>query len=490
MPDWPAEGNGASGADIHQPSVKGTIIATSGIRGTFFDFIDDPWKHVGREEESARFLQDGLLVVEDGLIVAFGPFDEVSPLHPDLDVTEIRGRIITPGFIDGHVHVPQTRALGAFGEQLLPWLIDTVFPEEARYSDREYARAGSDRFLENMLAGGTTTVQAFTTTSTVAVEEFFEAAARRDMLVISGVTGIDQFAPEGSTSTPEEFYDDSKAMIAKYHGKGRNRYAITPRFALGASDELLKACQRLKKEHPDLWVNTHISENPLEISNLLLAHPDCTDYLGVYEKYELVGPKFSGGHAVWLSDNEFGRLSDSGGAVVFCPCSNLFLGSGIFRLAKATDPDKRVKMSFGTDMGGGNRFSMIHVLDEAYKVGMLGNTLLDGTTNRITQDLAAAERSKLSPYRAFWSVTLGGAEGLYIDDQVGNFEVGKSADFVALDWNAGPSAMPWHQSLFFGEAGPTTMAEAAHALFSVMMVGDDRNVDETWVSGVRLYKKA
>jgi guanine deaminase len=147
-------------------------------------------------------------------------------------------------------------------------------------------------------------------------------------------------------------------------------------------------------------------------------------------------------------------------------------------------------MSFGTDMGGGNRFSMIDVLDEAYKVGMLGNTMLDGSTNRVTQDLAQSERSKLSPYRAFWSVTLGGAEGLYLDDRIGNFEVGKEADFVALDYTAGPPAMAWHQELFFDSSGPSTMEEAANALFSIMMVGDDRNVDETWVSGVRLYKKA
>jgi guanine deaminase len=146
-------------------------------------------------------------------------------------------------------------------------------------------------------------------------------------------------------------------------------------------------------------------------------------------------------------------------------------------------------MSFGTDMGGGNRFSMVDVLDEAYKVGMLGNTLLDGSTNRITQDLAQSERSKLSPYRAFWSVTLGGAEGLYLDDRIGNFAVGKEADFVALDYNAGPPAMRWHQELFFDAAGPATMEAAAHALFSIMMVGDERSVDETWVSGVRLYKK-
>jgi guanine deaminase len=464
-------------------------MAVTGIRGTFFDFIDDPWKHVGSEHTAARFLVDGLLVIDDGTIVAFGDYDEVALQYPGLDALVISDRIIMPGFIDGHVHVPQTRVLGAFGQQLLPWLNNTVFPEEARYKDRAYAREGSERFFENVLAGGTTTVQAFTTASPVATEEFFEAASRRNMLVIGGVTGIDLFAPEGSTSTPEEFHADSTAMIEKYHGTGRNLYAITPRFALGATEELLEACRRLKEEHPDVWVNTHISENPAEITGVLQANPDCTDYLAVYEKYGLVGPKFSGAHGVWLSDDEFARMSESGAAVVFCPCSNLFLGSGMFRLGKATDPDSRVRMSFGTDVGGGNRFSMLSVLDEAYKVGMIGSTLLDGSTNPITQDLAQSERSKLSPYRAFWSITLGGAEGLYLDDRVGNFDVGKEADFVVLDYNAGPGAMTWHQEQFFDEAGPRTMEEAADALFGIMMVGDDRNVDETWVAGVRLYKK-
>ncbi|WP_164738400.1 amidohydrolase family protein, partial [Aquabacter cavernae] len=173
---------------------------------------------------------------------------------------------------------------------------------------------------------------------------------------------------------------------------------------------------------------------------LLGLHPDCSDYLGVYEKYGLVGPKFSGGHGVWLSNDEFDRMSKKGAAVVFCPCSNLFLGSGLFRIGRATDPNSRVRMSFGTDMGGGNRFSMLNTLEDAYKVGMCNNTLLDGSVNPALQNQAEAERNKLSPYRAFWSITLGGAEGLYIDDVLGNFEPGKEADFVALDWNAGPAA--------------------------------------------------
>jgi len=459
------------------------------IRGTFFDFIDDPWKHVGHEETSARFHPDGLMIIEDGKIKAFGPYDQIFPKYSGVSITHVKERLILPGFIDGHIHVPQTRVLGAFGQQLLPWLNKWVFPEEKKYKDRAYAKEGTRGFFENLIASGTTTCQAFTTISPVATEEFFEVATRRNMLVLGGLTGMDRFAPPDSMSSAEDFYKDSKRLIEKYHRKGRNLYAITPRFALGATPDLMKACQRLKQEHPDCWVNTHISENPSEIRGVKEFH-QCQDYLAVYEKYGLVGKKFSGGHGVWLSDAEFRRVARADASITFCPLSNLFLGSGLFRLGRATDPDHRVRLSFGTDMGGGNRFSMINVLDEAYKVGMVNNTLLDGSVDPRWEDPEESERNKLSPYRAFYSVTLGGAHGLYIDDRVGNFEPGKEADFVALDWEGGQRAMVWHGSLLAGKKGPTTMQEATDLLFSIMVIGDDRNVDETWIMGKRAYKRS
>jgi guanine deaminase len=456
-------------------------VSTLGIRGAFFDFVDDPWKHVGSEQEAARFHRDGLLVIEDGRIADFGPWTSTSKRHRKLKVTEIADRLILPGFIDGHIHFPQTRVLGSFGEQLLPWLQKWVFPEELKYRNRAYAREGARNFFDNLLASGTTTCQAFTTSSPVSAEALFDEAARRNMRLIAGLTGIDRMAPDEFLNTPAQFYKESKRLIGRYHRKGRALYAITPRFALGSSRELMQACQRLKHEHPDCWVNTHISESPSEVEQMRQAYADCADYLGAYEKYGLVGPKFTAGHGVLLTDDEFRRFAQSGAAICFCPCSNLFLGSGLFRLGRATDPASRVKLSWGTDVGGGNRFSMLNVLDDAYKVGMVNNTALG--------DTAEAERNKVSPYRGFWSITLGGAEGLYIADLVGNFEPGKEADFVALDWNAGPAAQRWRQSLGAGKKGPRTMEEAADLLFAVMMVADDRAVAETWVMGRRLYKK-
>ena len=212
---------------------------TCAIRGSFFDLLDDPWQHLGREAEAARFIRDAMLVVREGIIADFGPFAEVLQRHPDLEVTHLAGRLILPGFIDGHVHFPQVRVLGAYGSQLLDWLQTWVFPEELKYRDRDYARAAAERFFEALLAGGTTTCQAFTTSSPVCTEEFFEEAARRNLRVIAGLTGIDRFAPADYLISPEDFHNESKRLIARYHRKGRNLYAITPRFALGCSGEML-----------------------------------------------------------------------------------------------------------------------------------------------------------------------------------------------------------------------------------------------------------
>lgn len=458
------------------------------IRGTFFDFIDDPWKHVGQEQRAARFERDGLMVVKDGKVADFGAFDDVSKRHPGLAITHVEDRLILPGFIDGHIHFPQVRVLGAYGNQLLDWLRTWIFPEEKKYADREYARAAAGRFFDAMLAGGTTTCQAFTTSSPVSTEELFDEAARRGARIITGLTGIDRFAPDDYVISPKEFYKETRRLIETYHRKGRNLYAITPRFAVGCSEEMMDGCKRLKEEYPDCWINTHISENPSEIRTARDLYPDCADYTQVHEKHGLLGPKFTAGHGVWLSNDELRRFAKAGAAVSFCPLSNLFLGSGLFRIGRATDPEARVRLSLGSDMGGGNAFTLIRALEEAYKVGLCNNTMLDGSVNPREMDAAEAERNKLGPYRAYYLATLGGAHSLYIDDIVGNFDIGKEADFVVLDWNAGQHAMRWHQSLIT-DGAPNTMDEAAALLFGIMACGDDRNIDETWLGGRRAYAK-
>ncbi len=458
------------------------------IRGTFFDFIDDPWKHIGNEQKSARFYADGMLVIEDGIIKAYGSYDKISSQFPGIETTHIKDRIILPGFVDGHIHMGQTRVLGVYGQQLLGWLLEGIFPEEKKYSEPAYAKEGAKHFFDDLLAGGTTTCQAFLTHSTVCTDAFFTEASSRDMLVIGGLTGIDRFAPEGSFDSADNFYKDSKKMIDKWHRKGRNLYAITPRFPLGCTHEMMDCCGKLKKENPDVWVNSHLNENPKEIKDTNAHH--CTaDYLAVFEKYNLVGPKFTGGHSVWTSDDEYKRLSKAGGSVCFCPLSNLFLGSGLFRLGKVTDPEHRVRFSLGCDIGAGNKFSILNVLDEAYKVGMCNNTMLDGSVNPRDFDAAEAERNKLSPYRAFFSATLGGAQALYLDDRIGNFDPGKEADFVVLDWTSGQKAMEWQTSMLVGPEGLKDKEQAASLLFSIMILGDDRSVDQTWIMGKKAHQK-
>jgi guanine deaminase len=460
-----------------------------GVRGGILDFVDDPWNVPGHSDDAARFLPDGLLVISDGKVKECGPYSTVSSKYPNLKVTSYTNRIIMPGFVDGHIHVGQTRVLGAYGEQLLPWLLEWIFPEEIKFKSNDYAHEAINHYFDNLLSSGTTTVQDFGTGFESATEVYFDEAGRRNMRVICGLSGMDQRCPQELVTTPDSYYDASKRLIAKYHRHGRNLYAITPRFAYGASPELMAVMGKLHKEFPDCWINTHVSENPTETKSAAAYH-HTKDYLGCYEKYGLVGPKFTAGHGVWLSDDEFNRLSKAGASVSFCPNSNTFLGSGLFRIGKATDPANRVRMTFGTDMGGGNSFSLINVLNQAYKVGMMNNTMLDGSVDPRWHSDSEAERNKLNAMRSYYSLTLGGARGLYLDDVIGNFNPGKEADFVVIDWNGGPPATKWHQSLICGDKAPQNVDQAAKLLFGVMALAtDDRSVDETWVYGKRLYKR-
>ena len=457
-------------------------------RGTFLDMVGDPWQ-TEDDSETARFVQDGLLVIENGKIKDFGEYEALKGKYPNVEVVTFENRLIVPGFIDGHIHFPQTRVVGAYGNHLLEWLQNSIYPEESKYSNPAYAQEGAEKFFDYLLANGTTTVQAFLTSSDESVQAFFDGATKRNMRVIGGYTGIDMHAPDYYKDTPEKFYKLSKKNIGKYHMKGRNLYAITPRFAYGSDKKELEMAQKLKKECESCWVNTHLAETPDEYYGVMEMYPDATDYLAVYEEFGLVGPKFSGGHSIYMSDDAFRRLGESGGAAVFCPASNLFLGSGLFRIGKATDPDQRVRLALGTDMGGGNYFNMFQVASEAYKVGMLNNLVLQGGLDPRQKDLKQAQRNKISPYRGFYLLTLGGAHALYLDEWLGNFEPGKEADFVVLDLDAGPDYMAWHQSLYGGPGAPKTKDDAAKKFFSLIAFGDDRNVDKTYIAGKLAYEK-
>lgn len=436
-----------------------------GIRGSFFDFVRDPF--FAEEKESIRFIPDGLLIIEDGKIKVFGTYESMREKYGDLKITSHSGKLIMPGFIDCHIHYPQTRMVAAYGNQLLEWLNASVWPEEIKFRNKEYARQVASFFLDEMLRCGTTTVQSYTTTFPDSVDAFFEEASKRNMRVIAGLTGIDRKgqAPDDYRDTAESFYVNSKKLIQKWHGKERNLYAVTPRFAAGSTEQQLRRAGELRKQHPDVYVNTHLSENPSEIRLVAKLFPMCTDYLNVYERFGLVGPRCNFGHAVHLSDSEFERLSRAGASIAFCPSSNLFLGSGLFKIGKAKSSRTPVRVGLGTDVGGGNNFSQLLVLKDAYKVGML-------------QDY------KISAFKGLYLATRGGADALYLEDKLGSFDPGKEADFVVFDVMATPE-------LAFRNQSPEirSLDDLAFKTFGLMMLGDSRAVCATYVAGKRLYEK-
>jgi len=439
-----------------------------GIRGAFMDFVNDPFLHT--ETESVRYQPDGLLVVEDGKIKAFGAFAEVKAKYPGIPVTVFpAGQLITPGLIDSHVHYPQTRILGAFGNTLLEWLNVSVWPEEMKFRDKGYARTVAKLFIDDLLRHGTTSAQIFTTTYPDSVDAIFEEASSRNMRVIAGLTGIDRKgqAPPEFLDTAESFYQNSRKLIAKWHGQGRNLYAVTPRFAPGSTKEQLQRAGDLLREFPGVWLNTHLSENQNEVALAHELYPESTDYLNIYERFGLVGPRFTGGHGVWLSESEFARLSKAGAAIAFCPSSNLFLGSGLFKIAMAKEASRPVRVGLGTDMGGGNYLSLLQVLGDAYKVGML------------------QQGFKIGAFRGFFLATRGSAEALYLDDKLGTFDPGKEADFAVFDLRANPTMAARNDT-----SEIRTLDQLGFKAFGLITTGGDgREVVATYVAGKRLYAR-
>ena len=435
------------------------------IRGTFLDFTKDPFYNDDRE--SVRFTQDGLLILEGGRVKDLGRYADLKAKYGDLETVSYPDLLIVPGFIDCHVHYPQTRVVAAYGNQLLEWLTATVFPEEVKFKDPVYAREVASFFLDNMLRRGTTTVLSYTTTFPQSVDVFFEEASRRNMRVIAGLTGIDRrgFAPDGYIDTAESFYRDSKALYRKWHGKGRNLYAVTPRFAFGCTDEMLKRASELYRELPGVYVNTHLSENRSEVAGVKTRFPDAASYLDVYDRAGLVGPRCVFGHSIYLNPAEFRRITDSGAAIAFCPSSNMFLGSGLFRIGEAKSRETPVRVGVGSDVGGGDNFGMPAVLKDAYKVGML-------------QD------DRLSAFKLLYLATRGSAEALYLEGRIGTFDPGQEADFVVLD----PMATA---ELASRNRGPElrSLDEVAFKAFGLIMLADDRAVAATYVAGKKLYER-
>jgi guanine deaminase len=431
------------------------------IRGSFLDFVADPF--FVAESESVRFIPDGLLVVENGLIQAFGPYESLVDQYADLDITAYPGKLILPGFIDIHVHYPQTEMIAAYGAQLLEWLHQYTFPTEAKFKDADYARRMANFFLEELLRNGTTTALVLTTIFPQSVEVLFEEAQRRHMRLIAGQVLMSRNAPDFLLTDAPVAYGQTREQIQHWHGRDRLLYAITPRFAITSTEEELMLAGKLKQEFPDVYVHTHMSENVKEVELTAELFPNSRDYLNVYEHFGLVGHRSVFAHGVQLDDSAFERLSQADGAIAFCPTSNLFLGSGLFRLGKAKSVDAPVKVGLATDVGGGTSFSMLKTMSEAYKIMQL-------------------QGESLSAFQAFYLATLGGAQALDLDKQLGNFDQGKEADFIVLDLQATPLMALRNAT----EA--TSLEDLAHNLFGLMILGDDRAIQATYIAGEPAYR--
>lgn len=420
------------------------------VRGTLVDFLDDP-QVAG--SAALRHLADGLLVIRDGLIERIGPAEKLlAQLPPGTPVCDRRGAILMPGFVDAHIHYPQTDVIASHGKQLMDWLKTYTFPAEGRFADIDHARRVAGFFLDELLRNGTTTAAVYATVHQHSAAVLFEAAQARRMRLLTGKVMMDQECPPYLRDTAASSYADSAALIERWHGRDRLEYLVTPRFALTSSRQQLMFAARLLDEYPGVRLQTHIAENYTEIRLVAEMFPDSRDYLGVYEDFGLVRPGGLFGHCVHFDASAWARMAGAGAVAVHCPTSNLFLGSGLFDIDAARVAGARVALA--TDVGGGTSFSMLQTMNEAYKVAQMGGhafTAQDG----------------------FYLATLGGARALGLAARIGNFEPGKEADFVALD----PAATP---ILAYRSALAATIDER---LFALMMLGDDRAVAATWVLG-------
>lgn len=423
------------------------------FRAPIYHCLADPGE--AGDASATQYFDDGLLVVDDGIIVAIGDAANLVIEYADVPLEAFPDKLIVPGLIDCHVHFPQVDIIASYGERLLDWLDRYAYPCEMRYGDAAYASAAAGFFLDELLRNGTTTAAVFATVHPQSADAIFSAADARNMRLIAGKVLMDINCPGELQDTPTSAYEDSKQLIERWHGKGRLGYAITPRFAITSSEQQLAAAGRLASEYPDTWVHTHLAENQAEIDEVAGQYSWSSSYLNVYDHFGLLRERSVFAHCLHLDDEDRALMSEKGGAAAFCPSSNLFLGSGLYDLRKMGAANLRTGLA--SDVGGGTSLSMLRTMGEAYKVLQLQQ-----------QNLPAA--------RALYLATLGAAAALRLEDKIGNLLPGKEADFILL--NAKGSGMSARRL-----AGTQTPEEL---LFALMMLGDDRHIAATFVSGQRV----
>ena len=414
------------------------------------ELLSTPGDPASGDPDAVAHQADGLLVVEDGLVVDRGDYHALAPRYPDLDITAFPGRIIAPGFVDSHVHYPQAEQIAAYGSQLLDWLDRHIYPAEAAFADSGHGCEKAELFLDELLRNGTTSALVFATVHEASVDALFEAALGRDMRLITGKVLMDR-GPEGLCDTVYQGRIETEALIARWRGRGRLGYAVTPRFAITSSQDQLTAAGEILQAHPEVLLHTHLAESRRELAEVAALFPEAGGYVDVYDRAGLVGARSVFAHAIHLAPSSMQRLGQAGAAVAFCPTSNLFLGSGLFDLGLADRCG--VCVGIGTDVGAGTSFSVLHTLGEAYKVGQL-------------------QGSSLDPLRAFYLATVGGARALGLSSRIGALEIGQEADFIVLD----PASTPLL-------ARRTAKGDIRDRLFALQILGDDRAISRTYIRG-------
>ena len=411
------------------------------------------------EDDACEWIEDGLLVVRGGRIEHCGYYDRVlAELAPGTPVHDWRRYVITPGFIDTHIHYPQTDMIASPAPGLLPWLETYTFPTERRFENPEYAQDVAHFFLDELLRCGTTTAMVYCTVHPGSVQAFFEESHARNLRMIAGKVMMDRNCPEYLRDTAESGARDSESLLQRWHGRGRQMYALTPRFAPTSSPEQLELCGELAQRYPDVFIQTHVAENRDEVKWVMELFPGHRSYLDVYDHYGLLRPRSVYGHCVWLDDDDRRRMRDAGAVAAACPTSNQFLGSGLFDFAAARDFGTPVTLA--TDVGGGSSFSMLQTMNEAHKVARLSGYYLTAR-------------------HMFWQATQGAAKNLGLGGQIGTLAPGAEADFIVMDPHATPLL-----------ARRTAMAESLEELlFALAMLGDDRTIAATYAAGREVHRR-
>lgn len=417
------------------------------LLGQVLSFTADPFT---MGEAAAHHESHGAVLVDQGRILATGPADQLRAAHPQAHIHDYGQSLITAGFIDAHVHYPQTAIIASWGKRLIDWLNSYTFPEEMRFADPAYAAMIANRYLDLVTAHGTTTVCTYATIHPASVDAIFTAAQTRGMRLYAGKTCMDRNAPEGLRDTAQSAYDDSKALLEKWHGVDRLNYVITPRFSPTSTPEQLASLGALWREYPDCLMQTHLSEQTDEIAWVRDLFPQSRDYLDTYEAQGLLREGAVYGHAIHLTDREKSRLIEAGASLVHCPTSNTFIGSGLFDMTLA----RHLRVGLATDTGGGSSFSMLHTMAAAYEVAQLRG-------------------QALHPSQLIWLATIGSARALRAEDRIGNIAPGMEADLTILDLASTPAI-----------AQATTRAETIwQTLFPTIMMGDDRAIRAVWIGG-------